>query len=252
MTIRNSLKTAVGISFLTVSASALCQPAPAAPPAPAATTTTTTTVRSGVVVFVSGNTLITKESDGVTRQHNVPDGYFFQMNGKNVTLADLKPGDKITATITETRTVEPVTVTQVLKGTVVESSMGSILVKNQKGKLIKYSSKDEQGRDVTIYQNGQQVKLSDLKAGDQLTATIVSRYPPQVSTMREVTSKVTPAPPAPAPAQVAAAEPPPAPAPKPAKLPKTASPLPLVGLLGGLLIGAGAGLRLLRRRSVAS
>jgi myo-inositol-hexaphosphate 3-phosphohydrolase len=174
MTIRNSLKTAVGISFLTVSASALCQPAPAAPPAPAATTTTTTTVRSGVVVFVSGNTLITKESDGVTRQHNVPDGYFFQMNGKNVTLADLKPGDKITATITETKTVEPVTVTQVVKGTVVESSMGSILVRNQKGKLIKYSSKDEQGRDVTIYQNGQQVKLADLKAGDQLTATIVS------------------------------------------------------------------------------
>ncbi len=252
MTIRNSLKTAVGIGFLTVSASALCQPAPAAPPAPAATTTTTTTVRSGVVVFVSGNTLITKESDGVTRQHNVPEGFVFQMNGKNVTLADLKPGDKITATITETRTVEPVTVTQVLKGTVVESSMGSILVKNQKGKLIKYSSKDEQGRDVTIYQNGQQVKLSDLKAGDQLTATIVSRYPPQVSTMREVNAKVTAAPPAPAPAQVAAAEPPPAPAPKPAKLPKTASPLPLVGLLGGLLIGAGAGLRLLRRRSVAS
>ena len=179
--------------------------------ATAATTTTTTTVRSGVVVFVSGNTLITKESDGVTRQHNVPDGYFFQMNGKNVTLADLKPGDKITATITETRTVEPVTVTQVVKGTVVESSMGSILVKNQKGKLIKYSSKDEQGRDVTIYQNGQQVKLSDLKAGDQLTATIVSRYPPQVTTMREVNAKVTAAPPAPAPAQVAAAEPPPAP-----------------------------------------
>lgn len=218
---------------------------------PGATSTTTTTVQSGVVVLVSGNTLITKESDGVTRQHNVPDGYVFQMNGKNVTLADLKPGDKITATITETKTVEPVTVTQVVKGTVVESSMGSILVKNQKGKLIKYSSKDEQGRDVTIYQNGKEVKLSDLKAGDYLTATIVSRYPPQVTTMREVTSKVTAAPPAPAPAQVAAAEPPPAPAPKPAKLPKTASPLPLVGLLGGLLIGAGAGLRLLRRRIVA-
>ncbi len=249
MSIRNRFKRAVGVVFLTVSASALCQPAPAA--TPGATSTTTTTVQSGVVVLVSGNTLITKESDGVTRQHNVPDGYVFQMNGKNVTLADLKPGDKITATITETKTVEPVTVTQVVKGTVVESSMGSILVKNQKGKLIKYSSKDEQGRDVTIYQNGKEVKLSDLKAGDYLTATIVSRYPPQVTTMREVTSKVTAAPPAPAPAQVAAAEPPPAPAPKPAKLPKTASPLPLVGLLGGLLIGAGAGLRLLRRRIVA-
>jgi hypothetical protein len=59
--------------------------------------------------------------------------------------------------------------------------------------------------------------------------------------------------PAPAPVPVAAAVPPPAPRPAPAEapptqLPKTASPLPLVGLLGLALCGASLGLRAMRRR----
>jgi len=77
-----------------------------------------------------------------------------------------------------------------------------------------------------------------------------------------------PEPPAPAPSAEApvAAAPPPAPAPEPAAqtstapaepprqvaqapLPKTASPLPLVGLIGLLSLSAAAGMRLLRRRS---
>jgi hypothetical protein len=213
------------------------------------TTTTSTTVKSGVVVYVSGNTLVTKESDGVTREHTVPDGYVFQMGGKDVTLADLKPGDKITAVITETKTSTPVTVTKVLKGKVIESSMGSIVVQNDKGQLVNYSTKDADGKDVRIIQNGKEVALGDLTAGTRLSATIITRYPPQVTTERQVTAKVT-APPPPAPA--AAPAPPPEPAavaaaPKPAKMPKTASPLPLIGLLGGLFLAAGAGLALRRR-----
>lgn len=212
-----------------------------------ATTTTTTTVKSGVVVYASGNTLIVKESDGVTREHTVPEGFNFQMGGKNVTLADLKPGDKISAVITDVKSVEPATVTRVVKGTVVESSLGSILVRNSKGQLIKYSSKDEQGKDVKIIRDGKQVALSDLKAGDQLSATIITRLPPQVSTLRSVDATVTRAPaPAPAPAPAAPVVADAAPA-KPAKLPKTGSPLPLIGLLGGLFLAAGAALRLRRR-----
>lgn len=213
------------------------------------TTTTTTTVQSGVVVYAGGNTLITKESDGVTRKHIVPDGFYFQMGGKNVTLADLKPGDHITAVITDVKQVTPVTVTQVVKGKVIESSMGSILVQNEKGQLVKYSSKDEAGRDVTIIQNGKEVALGDLKTGDYLTATIVTKYPPEISTLRSVDASVKPAP-TPAVAQAAPPDTAPqavaaTPAPK-AKLPKTASPLPLVALIGGLLALLGTGLTLRR------
>ena len=246
---RNAAAFAVGAVFLAQVAVAQTPPA-ATPPAP--TTTTTTTVKSGVVVWVSGNTLYTKESDGVTRQHNIPEGFLFQMGGKNVPISALKPGDHVSAVITETTTVQPVNVSRVVKGTVVESSMGSILVRNQKGQLIKYSSKDEQGRDVKIIQNGKEIALSDLKAGDQLTATIITNYPPQISSLTSASAKVTPAPPAaePAPAHpapVVAAAPPP----KPAKLPKTGSPLPLVGLVGGALVLVGVGLTLRRRSRVA-
>ena len=214
-----------------------------APAAAGPTTTTTTTVKSGTVVYASGNTLIVKESDGVTRTHTVPDGFNFQMNGKNVTLSDLKPGDHISAVITDVKEVQPVTVTRVVKGTVVESSMDSILV-NSNGKLTKYSSKDTQGRDIRIVRNGKDVALSDLKAGDKLTATIITTLPPQVSTLRSVDATVR-RPPAPAPAAPAVA------AAAPAKLPKTASPLPLFGVLGGLLLAVGAGLTLRRRARAA-
>jgi hypothetical protein len=243
---RKAFAAAVGALFF---ASVAMAQAPAA----TGTTTTTTTLKSGVVVYVSGNTLVTKESDGVTREHTVPDGFTFQMGGKNVTLADLKPGDKISATITETKTSQPVTVTKVVQGKVIESSNGSILVQNSKGQLVKYASKDVDGRDVKIIQNGKEVSIGDLKAGERLSATIVTKYPPQVTTERQVNAKVTAPPPPPAPA---AAAPPemaaaPTPAPKPARLPKTASPLPLLGLVGGLLVLAGAGLSL-RRRSLGA
>jgi hypothetical protein len=127
-------------------------------------------------------------------------------------------------------------------------------VQNAKGQWVTYTTKDAAGRDVKIIQNGQEVAMGDLKPGDILTATIVTKYPPQVSTETQVAAKVT-APPPP-PAAAATAPPPPAPvavapAPKPAKMPKTASPLPLLGLVGGLLVLAGAGLTLRRRSRLA-
>jgi hypothetical protein len=248
---RRAVCLAVATLFTATVAWSQGQPAPAT--SGTTTTTTTTTVKSGVVVYVSGNTLVTKESDGVTRQHTVPDGFTFQMRGKNVTLADLKPGDKITAVITETTTSQPVTVTRVVKGKVITVTPGSIVVQNAKGQWVTYTTKDVQGRDVTIIQNGQEVAMGSLKPGDVLTATIVTKFPPQVSTETQVNAKVTAPPPppaaatpAPAPAPVAKA-----PAPKPAKMPKTASPLPLFGLVGGLLVLAGAGLTLRRRSRLA-
>ena len=141
-----------------------------------------------------GNTLIIKESDGVTREHFVPDGFTFQMGGKNVTLADLKAGDHITAVITDVKQVTPVTVTKELKGKVLESSMGSILVQHPNGDLVKYASKDADGRDVIIIIDGKAVAFSDIHPGERLTATVITKYPPQVSTLRKVDAHVTPAP----------------------------------------------------------
>ncbi len=97
----------------------------------------------------------------------------------------------------------------------------------------------------------------------------VAAAPPAPAPEAEVAAAAPPAPapepPAPAePPAAAAAPPPPAPEPAPApqvsapaepprqvaqaSLPKTASPLPLVGLIGLLSLSAAAGMRLLRRR----
>ena len=93
----------------------------------------------------------------------------------------------------------------------------------------------------------------------------VAAAPPAPAAEAEVAAAPPPAPEPPAEAPVAAAPPPPpAPAPQPtaqqapaeaprqvaqAPLPNTASPLPLVGLIGLLSLSAAAGMRVLRRRS---
>jgi LPXTG-motif cell wall-anchored protein len=91
--------------------------------------------------------------------------------------------------------------------------------------------------------NGKEIPLSDLKLGDKLNATIVTTYPPQVVTKRSVTANLTPAP------QPATSSPPTAVASaEPATLPKTGSPLPLLGLLGGIALATALLLRGIDRR----
>jgi LPXTG-motif cell wall-anchored protein len=123
--------------------------------------------------------------------------------------------------------------------------------------------------------NGQKATVFDLKKGMRITAekiveeprteitnnTLVTGTAPKPKPV-EVAAAPAPAPQptpaaapraaAPPPAQVAAQTPAPTPAREPepapsATLPKTGSPLPLVGLLGLLFTGAGIGLRRLRR-----
>ena len=117
---------------------------------------------------------------------------------------------------------------------------GGIVVKGANNELKSYDFKDENGNDVRMSFNGKDVSLRDVKVGDRLQGTIVTRYGPQTTTLRSATAAVTP--PAPPPA-----EPTPAPAVAAAtparKLPRTASPLPLVGALAAMALLTAAGLR---------
>jgi len=87
-----------------------------------------------------------------------------------------------------------------------------------------------------------------------LTATIVKEAPGKTTETRALKAAAAPEKPKPAaaapPPPPAAPEAAPAPAAEPAKkkLPKTASPMPLVGLAGGALFLLGSGLSALRRR----
>jgi len=240
-------------TFVVVLALALCVAGAAV-----AQTVIKSEVKSGTVIGKTDHSVIVKGDDGVVREYQVPAGRTAMVNGKETGLADLKIGTTISATFS---TVEkPVEVkTTTIKDGEVFSVSGSTLVTREKDGFHTYVV--PKGFRFNVEGQGEK-SVADLTKGMKLNATIV-----HTSTKMETEvqrgkvageAPVAPAPapvvaaPAPAPAPVAAPAPAPAPAPEPAapakkKLPKTASPVPFIGLLGGLSVLAGAGLRAIRR-----
>ena len=216
---------------LTVSSVALAQGATATE-----STSVKQTVKSGVVESVAGNKVVLREADG-PHEYNLPDGFKFQLNGQSVGVDQIKPGMKVGAVVTDKVTTRNVTVTRVAQGTVMQVAPGGIVLKNEKGELKSYNFKDPDGNDVYFAKDGKEVPLNTVKKGDRLKGTFVTVLPPtQVSQRSAVAHAAHPEEPAPA-AEVAAASP---------AMPKTASPLPLVGLLALVCGGIALTLRAAR------
>jgi len=177
-------------------------------------------------------------------------------DGKSLSVSELKPGMAGTATITTKTTVVPVTVTEVKNGVVMQNMGSSILVKTDGGMKM-FSQGDMDKRGVKIMKDGKAVDISELRANDQLTATIVTSKPPRILTEKQVQASLAksaggggaPAAAAAAPAHSTAAAPTATSGAEPRKLPKTASPLPLLGLVGLASLIAGLGLTVTRRRA---
>jgi len=226
--------------------------------APAQTTTSSET-KNFEVLAVNGNDLDVRLPEG-TKELNVPDDFRFTVNGQQLSVQQLKPGMKGTATITTKTTVTPVTVTEVKSGTVMQASGASIIVRT--GDQIKmFTQGDIDKRGVKILRDGRPAMISDFRQGDQLTATIVTSMPPHVMTEKEVQATLakTKAGAAPASAsgsagmktqssQSAAQTQSGAPSTGAARaLPKTASSWPLLALVSGLLLAVGCALNFGRR-----
>ncbi len=218
------------------------------------------TVERGEVVYVSGNDIIVRTENGEIRHFTAPEGATAMVDGKKITVKDLKPGMKLERTITTTST--PKTVKTVRTGTATVLNVmppNSVTVRFDDNTVAQY--KIPKGTTFTI--DGEKKTAFDLRKGMKITATRIVEEPVvEVSTSRAVTGSAPPPPPPPpdvpiliaekepAPAPPPAAEPAPAPTPAPeptpAKLPKTGSVVPLIGLLGLLFTGASLGVRLLR------
>ncbi len=217
---------------------------------------TTTKVEKAEVeiVYVSGNTVVFL-LDGKVMQREVNPDFRVDVGGQMVPVSQLKPGQKVqierTTTIT---TYPPDKVVTVRNGEVVQV-VGNTLVYKEGGK----NKKVVPPKDFKFIVEGKEVGISDLRPGMKLTATVVTETQKAATTKTALkgsaeAEKPKAEAPAPAPAPAAAAAPAPAPAAEPAKpakkkLPKTASPMPLVGLAGGALFLLGSGLSALRRRS---
>jgi len=214
------------------------------------TATSTTQVESGEVVYVSGNDLVVRMSDGSIRHFtNVPDSKRIMVNGQQLTVHDLKPGMKLQRTITTTTTPKTIrTVTSVTGKVWNIMPPSSVILTLEDGRNQSFKIPKGQKFDV----DGQQVDAWGLKKGMIVKATKVVEVPQTVIDQERQVSGTMPPPPAAPPADVpilvAVAEPVAAPAEVPAALPKTGSPLPLIGFLGFLSFASSCGLRLLRSK----
>jgi hypothetical protein len=141
--------------------------------ASAQTKSTTTETKRFEIISVDGNTLVVRGAEG-TKEITVPPDFKLTVNGTPMAVSELKPGMKGTATITTTTTTKPVYVTEVKNGTVAQATGGSILVRTPQG-FKNFTQGDIDKRGVKIMKDGQLVQISDLHAGDKLTATIVTR-----------------------------------------------------------------------------
>jgi hypothetical protein len=214
-----------------------------------AQTVVDTEVKSGTVIGKTDHAVIIKMSDGVVREFEVPPGKTAMVDGKETTLTDLKIGTQLSATVHTIAKPVEVKTTTIRNGEVLKVN-GATLVYKENGKI--FTKTIPAGYKFNVEGRGE-TSVSDLTPGMKLTATVVTTSTKMVTekqrggAMGSAPVEPTPVPvaaaPAPAPAPVAEA----APAPAKKKLPKTASPMPLVGLLGGLSLVAGAGLRRLRR-----
>ena len=233
--------------------------------------TTTTEKRPFEVISVDGNKVVYR-SKGQVREATLPPDFHVTVDGKEIGLADVKPGMKGVATITTTTVTQPITVTEVRNADVLAVTANNLIVRDDKNVVRRYTVQDINDRNVTIMKDGAPIDMNQLRQGDKLTATIITRKPPQVIKETQVNAAIQ-SPDTPPPAMAASAPAASAPAASaPAdtssssaassssstmttksskKLPKTGSDLPLVAGLGTLLLATGLCLTVIRRRKAA-
>ena len=212
-------------------------------------TASTTETKAFEVIAVDGNLLVVRLPEG-TREISVPAGFLFTVDGKQLSVGQLKPGMKGTATITTKTTVTPVTVTEVKNGTVMQASGANLVVRTDEG-IRMFGPGELDKRGVKIMRDGQPANIGDLRQGDRLTAVIVTSMPPRVVTEKEVQATLAKAgAPAASAGTTGAAGAKPAAAQSASAgqsgaaasgrtLPATASPLPFLGVAGlGSLVAA--------------
>src|SRR5262245_20991558 len=165
----------------------------AAAPRAFAQATQTTEVKSGEVVYVSGNDLVVRMSDGAVKHFNVPTTARFTVDGKQLTTSELKVGTKLTQTITTTNTPQDVTTVRTISGRVMNVSPPFVTLRLTDGEVKQY--KVPEGTMFNI--DGQNRTVRDLRANMNVSATVTT-VTPQVSVSQTNTvTGVAPPPPAP-------------------------------------------------------
>lgn len=218
--------------------------------------TTEVKVDRGTVVLVDGNDLVVKAEDGhLVHFANVPESARAAVDGQQVGIHELKPGMTLERTITTTTTPQLITTVKHVTGTVWSvNPPSSVILTLEDGTNQAFKIPDGQQFNI----DGQMTDAWGLSKGMKISATKVTEMPETaVEQEKAVTGTMPPPdPPADLPILVVVVLPVDAPAPDPVPvqtaaaapdaLPKTASQLPLIGMLGVLALLSGLALRAVR------
>jgi LPXTG-motif cell wall-anchored protein len=217
-----------------------------------------TEVRNAEVVYVQGSNLVLKLEDGKVEHLVVPDSDKFTVGGKEITVRELKPGTKLTQTITTTTTPRYVNKIRTIKGKVWHTTpTGRVIVTLPDNTHQVYNVPS----DAKVMVNGRPQAAYGLRKGMKFEATVVTDSSETVTERSK--SAVGQEPPMPTPQlvgflviqkpspsteatpaanEVASAEP------LPGALPETGTLQPLGGVLGALAVAASLGLGAVRRK----
>ena len=212
LTTARRLRLATTLLFFTTSVLSLAAQAPGSGP-------------SSTVVYVGGDDLVLKSSDGKLLNYTVPSGVKFSVASGKVSLAELKPGAKITAPVVTGFEPKIVSGISVVKGKVyaVTPPDGVTLLLSEGVKELSVPA------GTLFLVDGKSLKVSELKPDMMVDATIVTTAdaaaasatatPPLVGTLLV--------------AKGASAD----------DMPAAGTNLPLIGLLGAMFLMMGFWLR---------
>lgn len=211
----------------------------------------TTHVTNAEVIHISGHEVVVELENGKFELLNLAHDVTFQVDGRDLTVHELTPGTKLSQEIHTITTPQEVTTLRTVNGKVWHVAGPHVILSFPEGENKAYTVPDG----TVFHIDGQDKTVFDLKKGMNISATVLKVEPLNSVTMHTVITGQ--APPRPdvvfegpmlieptreAPALTAAVE-----EPGPQELPKTASLVPLAGVLGFLSLALGTGLRMIRR-----
>jgi hypothetical protein len=208
----------------------------------------TTHVQNAEVIHVSGHEVVVELENGKFELLNLAEDFRFQVDGRDLAVHELTPGTKLSQDIHTITTPQEVTTLRTVKGTVWHVNAPHLILSFPEGENKAYTVPDG----IVFHIDGQDKTVFDLKKGMKISATVLTVEPVQSVTRHTVVTGQAPPRPNVAfegpmllepikefPTLTAAIE-----QPATQELPKTASLVPLAGLLGFLSLALYAGLRI--------
>jgi len=133
----------------------------------------TTEKLTGTVLQVEGNTLVVRMSTGEVKNFNVPESRKFIIDGKELSVHDLKVGTKLRATVTTATTPITERTTTVGSGTVWFVTGNNVIITLPNGENRNYKVEDHFRFNI----GGEKATVHDLRKGMKISAEKIVEEP---------------------------------------------------------------------------